>query len=459
MSKEKDNTQVTPPPKAHQLKTNREAVLLNRTEAAKRLGVDRKTLTKWENGESTPHTSRRSSFIQYLCQSLKMNEGEVCVLWKELMVNVWGWEDVTDEELSKGSVQNDTQSAYQKHGEEDEKEETPYLFRFGSYELPYYILEGDGEVAYSPENITCYYEDKPLELPAEIAQIKAEIAAIETAKGKDDPTYKWNGPQYYLAGWMRSRTAIEEHPVLRLWFGPSDYYTYMATSMSLHTQKVLDPKTATKKTLYEKYFIGSGYDWSSRFLKPYPLFSTVFGLVLALITRDNKMMILQRPKSIGGRAGVLNIAINESAHPIKDKIDHLDDPTAFGAPDLYKTAVRGGKEELNLHTAKITFLAFGVDTEYSMWNMLGYATTHLTAQQVKNTQVFGADKWEGHGIYTVNCNSAYSVIDFVHSRIKRAKAYYATDVWSPGALTAVYLTLVHKFGKREVEAEIDRYFK
>lgn len=332
---------------------------------------------------------------------------------------------------------------------------TPAVFRnmafsLGPYEVPYIILEGNGESVYTPENIVIHYdESNRFELPSELEAIKRKVAAEEQAKKDAGKEANWNGPITFLDRWSRVRTLKGERLGLELWFGHTDFFTFTATNMRLHEEKVFDPKTGRMKTLYEKYF--ANYDWSLPALKPQALFSNIFGVVVALVTSDNLLIIGKRPPDIGARANVLNIAINESVHPEKD----IKNKSFI---DIYRTAKRGTKEELGFHLTDLKFFAFGVDSERSMWNLLGVAYTGQTADEViKGRLVKALDRFEVHSIYTVPFDPT-SVCQFVDTMIPPDKRHSVADIWSPGALTCIYYALVNRYKFDKVDREIKAYF-
>lgn len=317
----------------------------------------------------------------------------------------------------------------------------PFQFAFGPIEVPFVIVDGDGQAEYTPATIVCHYDPTPMDLPTEIKNIKAKIAAQEEEKKQLGESYMWPGPICALKRYTRGRTADEENLELNLWFGPSDWFTFLATNMSLDSERIFDPVTQQHLTLREKYF--GSYDWSNPSLQPVPFFSNTFGVVVSLISGDSHLIVVRRADEMGARKGVYNIAINEGVHRLFDRSDYGD------APNLYRTVVRGAAEELNLELRQsdVTFFAFGVDSEYSMWNILGVAHTSSNVHEIIDMRRRGAkDKWEGKELIPIDFN-VRTVVEFVDTH----------RPWSPGALACIYYTLVHEFGKTAVEQAIARY--
>ena len=132
----------------------------------------------------------------------------------------------------------------------------PFQFTFGSIEAPFVMVDGDGQAEYMPKTIVCHYDLTPMPLPPEIEEIKARIEAQEEAKRLAGEPYDQNGRTYALKRYTRGRTPGEENIELNQWFGPSDWFTFLATNMSLDHEHVLDPETGRKLTLPERYFAG-----------------------------------------------------------------------------------------------------------------------------------------------------------------------------------------------------------
>lgn len=317
----------------------------------------------------------------------------------------------------------------------------PFQFAFGPIETTEVIVDGDGQAEYTPETIVCHYDPLPLPLPPEIEKIKCEIAGREAAKKQSGEPYMWNGLTYALRRYTRGRTPLEEHPELNLWFGPSDWFTHCATSLSLDSEEVLDPNTSRRLTLREKYF--ANVDWSSPGLQPVPLFSNTFGVAVSLVSGDGRMIIVKRSHEVTSFKGVYNVAINEGVQRLLDRSDRSN------VPNLYRTVIRGAAEELGLelYQSDVTFFGFGANVKYSMWAIYGVAHTDRITQEIIDMRRLGAmDKWEGTEIIPIDFD-VRTVIEFVDTH----------RPWSPAALASMYYTLVHEFGKKTVEESISRY--
>lgn len=307
---------------------------------------------------------------------------------------------------------------------------------FGNLPSTWLVLDGEGELEYTPDTIECHFDPREVDLPSDLLELKRQIQREEEEKRERGLPYRWDGPIYSLQRFLISRTALEENISLQLWFGPSSYFTFLATNMSLD-KTILDEGNPIP--LREKYF--QQVDW----YRPREFFSNSFGVDLAIITSDEYLLITERSELVGSRPGEFNISANEGLSRMLDRSEQSD------APDLYRCGIRGAAEELGigLRRSDITFLTFGVDTQYSQWGLLGFAKTDQRLQQILLWRGAGVkDKWENTKIHPVQFRPD-TVTQFVLSNTP----------WAPGALACIYHALVHEFGRAKVEAAITKYSK
>jgi hypothetical protein len=311
----------------------------------------------------------------------------------------------------------------------------PKTFNIGRRQTSFLIIDGDGESTYNPDTIRCIVDANKLDLPQEIVELRAKNEKNETEKKAKGLQGAWNGPQYALQKFALDRTIPEENLAVTFTFKESDYYTFLATIMSLDKNFVSPP---AYMTLRQKYFEGHNY------LEPIPFLAVGFGVVLVIISKDNKLILTKRSPNAGARPGELDVSVVEGVHPI------LDRSTKAICPDLYRTAIRGAKEEagIDIIENEISFLGFGVDTEYYQWNMIGTAQIQLKANEVAISHARGTSgKWETKDFVIIDSNPQEAF-----SYLKDKK------IWSMGMI-AIYWTLVRLFGKAKVDKEAAVIFK
>jgi transcriptional regulator with XRE-family HTH domain len=305
-------------------------------------------------------------------------------------------------------------------------EERNGCFSFGKLETTWKTLDGDGKSIYLPQHIRSHYIPFAEELPEALQTRRKHIQQEEEQKQEQGLPSFWNGSIYALDRFVISREPTNEQMTLDLWFRPSDYYTFLATNMSLR-----------EPALWETYL--SDVDWSETI----PYFSNSFGVSLAVITSDRYILFTQRGKSVGPRPKVYDVGIVEGlSRPI-------DRGTSGEAPDVYRCACRGLAEELGLEEAidfavsDITFLSFGVDTRYALRGLTGMVKIKKSIEKIVHLWDNGVkDKFEHQKLFPTPFTPK-DVISFA----------YAHQPFTPGP--TVYYALVHEFGRTVVEDAFD----
>jgi lambda repressor-like predicted transcriptional regulator len=307
-------------------------------------------------------------------------------------------------------------------------EERDGCFSFGRLKTTWKVLDGDGIRSYLPQNISSHYIPFAEELPEELQARRNQIQAEQEQKKEQGFPYLWNGEIYNLDRFVIGREPIHEDMTLDLWFRPSDYYTYLATNMSLKDQEM------RKKYLQD-------VDWHETI----PYFSHSFGVSLAAITSDGYTIFTHRGKNVGTLPSTYETSIVEGlSRPI-------DRGTGGEAPDIYRCACRGLAEELGLREAidfsvsDIAFLSFGVSTQYALWALRGMVNIKRSVSELVALWDNGVrDKFENQDVIPVPFTPE-DVISFVFTH----ESYSLKPT--------LYHVLVHEFGREKVDKTIASY--
>ncbi len=299
-------------------------------------------------------------------------------------------------------------------------------FSFGKLKTTWKTLDGDGRSIYLPQHIHSHYIPFAEALPEELQVRRNHIQQEQEQKKEQGFPFFWNGMIYALDRFVIGREPTNEDMTLDLWFRPSDYYTFLATNMSLR-----EPE------LREKYL--SDVDWS----EAVPNFSNSFGVSLTVVTSDGYTVFTQRGKSVGTRPKVYDTSVIEGlSRPI-------DRGTAGEAPDVYRCACRGLAEELGLYesvdfsVSDIIFLGFGVDTRYALRGLNGMVKIKQNIDKLLRRWDNGArDKFENHKLFPVPF-TPQDIVSFAYSH----------QPFAPGP--TLYNALVHEFGRSMVEDAFD----
>ncbi|MFD1415752.1 hypothetical protein [Oceanobacillus jeddahense] len=295
-------------------------------------------------------------------------------------------------------------------------------FSFGNTKLNFFVVEGDGQSEFSPDNVECKVTNETFALPEELAVLKQEIEEEEDKKKANGLPSKWNGPLYGVARYRQTRTEDMEEMGVVFSFYQTDYFTFAATNLQL------DRKLDSGQTIGEKYIPHESLGDVQPFL------ANGFGIVLVVITADENIILTQRIKSSGARGGEMDVSLVEGVHPSMDK-----QKSGNKGPNLYETASRGAEEELGFSIDKsdIHFLGYGIDLDFYQWNMIGYARVPETAQQIKDIRSRGASgKWENSSLLFKNFN-VENMTELIMNE----------EMWST-AKVALYWTAIGEFGKK-----------
>lgn len=311
-------------------------------------------------------------------------------------------------------------------------QESSRCFSFGHIKTTEIVLDGDGVEMYLPHHIHAHYSPIPQELPDEFQIRKEQIHHEQESLKVRGGAYQWNGERYNLTRFVISREPIHEEIVLHLWFTPSDYYTFLATSNALQEPEIR-----------ARYL--ADVDWDEAI----PLFAHSFSTLIAVITSDNYVLLVQRGKGLGCRPNVFDVSLAEG---LSRSVDQGIDGKA---PDIYRCALRGLAEETGLHLHHdfarddLTLTTFAVDTEYAMWGIFGFVRVRRTAEDViAQMNKGGRDHFENRKLFSIPFTpDDVSAFVFTH------------QPFSPGGIVCLYHALVHEFGRHTVDQVIEQESK
>lgn len=304
------------------------------------------------------------------------------------------------------------------------------FFSFGKVKTALIVLDGNGIETYSPQYIRTFYDSRSIRFFEEIEQMRERIEKEQARYEENGKLLQWNGEIYHLATYQLSREPTHEQMKLHLRFRPTDYFTILAKNRCLKDE-----------TFRKKYILG--YDWDI----PFSTLPIPFGVGLSLVTSDGYIIFAQREGNVGVRPSYFMTSVEEGlSRP-------LDRSTASDAPGVYRCACRGLAEELGLmenadfSLSDILFLSLGLDTEYYMCGLRGFMKITKTAHDILNNWHLGVkDKMENKKLFAIPFTPE-DVCDFVFSH----------EPWGGGALMGIYHTLVHEFGREQVNHIISSY--
>jgi DNA-binding Xre family transcriptional regulator len=300
-------------------------------------------------------------------------------------------------------------------------------FAFGKLKTTTMVLDGNGEEAYDPVNIHTHYDPQPATFFEEVRQAKEQIEREQAQKRMNGEPYQWNGEKYHLSKIVVSREPVREHMTLGLWFKPRDHFTGLATRRCL-----ADP------AFREKY-LTDDHDWYT----PIAGMSMSMGIDITVISADGYAILTQRGAHLSVHQNAFHSSVSEAVSPA------FDQNTTSQAPDLYRSACRGLAEELGLRehadfsVSDIQILSFTVDTHYALYGLRGMVKVDKNADDiVRSWNAHAKDKMESKQVFAVPF-APEEICAFVLSH----------NPWA-GGLICLYHSLVHEFGREEVESAL-----
>lgn len=306
-------------------------------------------------------------------------------------------------------------------------------FRFGPLRTPLYIIDGNGESRYRPENVEISVLPEALELPTELMAIRNEIEARELRKKELNGRYFWNGLNYAVSSFAVSRTGLTEESEVRIVFQPSDYYNFRVGLESLDRYVPEYGKTVRQNFLEPFY-------WT----KPVSCLSSSFGVNVVVITADNKLIVSTRSELVGSRPLELSVSANEG-------LSRGVDDAGGNPPNLYACAYRALKEELGIRRDEVdgfSLLGFHIDLRLHQWGCHGVARLKsLTFDDVRGRFTRAPKDTFEHIDIDGPDFSPLSVAEYVLNP-KRS------NLWTAGAPACFYYSLVFTYGLKNVEDSI-----
>ena len=231
---------------------------------------------------------------------------------------------------------------------------------------------------YSPKEIHCFYDNTTIQLPSELEQMKTTlINDLEKRKANGETKLPYNSETYKLKEFSTGYREIvngEEVPILRLKFGPTDYFTQMVTDLNIGNP--IRERYARIASITEH---------------PVPEFATILGVNLNIITKDGYLILTERSSRAVVASGRLHTSVGEN-------LLRPGDAGPSGAPDPFHCAVRGAYEELGitLNSEDLAFSTFTVAPDLCQYSLISTIQIQQTRAEIEELWRFAipSDKWE-----------------------------------------------------------------
>jgi hypothetical protein len=248
--------------------------------------------------------------------------------------------------------------------------------RIGDLRLPGFRLF-DGVRAEGIEFIV-NVDPTPAGLPSELIPVRAGIEERIRADGAKGLRVPFNGEMLALKSFTFSRSADGlEKSVCRMSVQPNEYYNVLATNNNLGA---LVP--GTDQTIDDRYYGGR----DPRIIH-HPALFTAFPINLAVITSDEKLVIVQRSPDVAISPNVFNSSADEAVSRHKDT-------DGAGRVNYEQASRRALREELGVSdadVAEIKLTAVGYADRVHHYAVLGHAKLAITYRQLVAGLTFAED--------------------------------------------------------------------
>jgi len=303
-------------------------------------------------------------------------------------------------------------------------------YRFGNLVFDFILWYGNGKEEFFYDDVICEYVKARKELPEEIKEVAEEILRKKKRDAEKRGQVFDNHPGYKLLKIKIEREIKGEMRKKKIYltFGPTDFYTSVCTNQSID-EPVLKSKEGFT-TMRQKYI--KEVDLSEPDYLTQSFLSNMFGVALAPITEDNKIILQKRSRQVF--MGPMRYTLATAENMIRG-LDEDED----GKPNPFLTAKRCIREELGeeIKLEDIMFLGFGVRLDNLLPQALGMVKLRMKSSELNFTKA--KDRWEGKNFLE----------EFTPYNLKKyfEESYLISDT----AKLTILLALIHEFDFEDVK--------
>jgi hypothetical protein len=310
------------------------------------------------------------------------------------------------------------------------------FYKIGNLKLPFILWYGTGNKReeFKHTDIICEYIDEPLQLSGEIQAILEKIIENKKKNAKENGRAFDNHTGFRLVKITPKRELLPEKKDRRLQlyltFAPTDFYTSVATNQSVD-ELILVDNQHNIISIRERYVKNQNLG-DSTYLSNSRL-SNMFGVALAVITEDNKILLQKRSQQVF--MGPSKITLSTAEHMIRGM-----DEDKSGNPNPFITAQRCLKEEIGIgvELEEIIFLGFGIRIDNLLPQALGMVKLRIKSSELPFMKA--RDRWEGSNFAE---DFSFEVLE---------KYFKEPYLISATAKLTILLALINQYGFEEIEA-------
>ncbi len=309
------------------------------------------------------------------------------------------------------------------------------FYKIGNLKLPFMLWYGTGKKGeeFTYTDIICEYADEPLQLSKEIEALMEKIIEKKKDNAREYGRAFDNHMGYRLIKITPKRELLSEKKERRLQlyltFAPTDFYKSVATNQSVD-ELILEDNQHNITSIREKYVKNQDLG-DSTYLSNSRL-SNMFGVALAAITEDNKILLQKRSQQVF--MGPSKITLATAEHMIRGI-----DEDKYGNPNPFITAQRCLKEEIGIgvELEDVVFLGFGIRIDNLLPQALGMVKLGIKSSELPFMKA--RDRWEGSNFAE---EFSFEVLE---------KYFKVPNLISATAKLTILLSLINQYGFEEAE--------
>jgi hypothetical protein len=272
-------------------------------------------------------------------------------------------------------------------------------FKIGHRKTSLFVIDGDGVRCFEPATMVAVYRDGTPDSPDDVSDaILCVERGMEIARANGSQKV-WDGIGVGLSRYDILRTADETKLACNIDFFKSRYAAFQATVVKIGTEEKSDPNS-----LYQKYLSGRSPEDFVPFLARH------VGIVAAVVTKDNYVVMVKRSKRTAVRQDNFDISIVEGIEPIKD----AEITGNVNTVNIFHSVQRGCEEELGFcpTISEIKMLGFAVDMDFYQFNFIALIMASKSYEDIATLRNSRAvDGWETE-IFPLE-NSIVPVLEFI----------------------------------------------
>lgn len=224
-------------------------------------------------------------------------------------------------------------------------------------------------------------------------------------------------------------------------FGETNYKKFIGTNKSISNDRFARFFTETERKILRTK---NGFE-----LLPESLLSNDLATATTVITSDNYILLVKRSKEVFVLKDVIHTSIAEGMNLEKDWNDGLD------APDVFKTIVRGAKEELNYDAkpSEIELTSFGVYRPFMQPFVTAKIEVPFTHDVLLSKMDNQKDSFEGN-VFAVR-NDLTNIAPFLFDRTFLGQDLKMAELGK----VSIIQCLMQQYGEKKLQKELIHTYK